>query len=94
MSTPQAKAIYNTSRWRNVTRIEALERDGHKCRGCGCATKTVHHQPPIETLLAQGLDPFDVQWCISLCSHCNGVEDGARAHPPKPAKVNRFAPWL
>jgi 5-methylcytosine-specific restriction endonuclease McrA len=95
MSTPEAKRIYNDRRWPG-TRQRAFERDGYRCRYCKreLSHPTAHHKPEIEVLLAKGLDPFDEQYVYTACRHCHGIEDGERAHPPKPAKVNRFAPWL
>ena len=93
MPTPQAKAIYNTAQWKRV-RLEALERDGYRCCACGAPTRVVHHQPPIEILLKQGADVFDLGYLFSLCEACHGHEDGGRAHSPKPKKANRFKSWL
>ena len=93
MSTLAAKAIYNTREWRR-TRLEVLDRDGWKCRECGRGARTAHHKPALETLLALGVSPYDKTYIFSACHHCHGVEDGGRAHPPKPAKPNRFKRWL
>ena len=93
MSTPLAKAIYNTREWRR-TRLEVLDRDGWKCRECGRSARTAHHKPALEQLLALGISPYDQTYIFTLCHHCHGVEDGQRAHPPKPAKINRFKRWL
>ena len=92
MSTAPAKSIYNTRAWRRA-RLACLDRDEWRCRYCGRPARTAHHNPPLEILLAAGLDPYDLACIFSACRHCHGVEDGQRAHPPKPARQNRFAPW-
>jgi 5-methylcytosine-specific restriction endonuclease McrA len=93
MSSPLARAIYQTKRWTRASKA-ARERDGYRCCMCGASANTAHHRPPLEELLAAGLDPYDKTYIFTLCHHCHGVEDGGRAHPPKPAKKNRFAAWL
>jgi 5-methylcytosine-specific restriction endonuclease McrA len=93
MSTPAAKAIYNTREWRR-TRLEVLDRDNHRCRYCGKPARTVHHRPRLEELLRAGMSPFDHAYLFSACHHCHGIEDGILLQPTPPAKVNRFKSWL
>jgi len=95
MSTPTAKAIYNTREWVR-TRLEVLDEADWKCSYCGSPARTAHHDPALETLLAQGISPYDRRFIRSACHHCHGVEDGQRSHgsKPKPAKQNRFKSWL
>ena len=78
---PTAK-IYQSSRWRgpNGTRRTVLERDEHTCQLCRAPATHVDHQPPVTTLLARGLDPFDPDHCRALCASCAGRADAARAH--------------
>jgi hypothetical protein len=78
---PTAK-IYTSARWRgpNGTRQHVLARDGGVCQLCRAPATYVDHQPPVTTLLARGLDPYDPDYCRALCASCAGRADAHRAH--------------
>jgi hypothetical protein len=83
-------ALYHSAAWRTC-RALCLNRDGHQCVRCHKTANTVHHKPPgARALIARGDDPCDPMWCETLCHHCHGEADGAKAHPEKTPKVNRF----
>ena len=70
------RAVYNTHRWRKVTRPAVLERDGYRCRYCGVsaddgATLDVAHRESTTRLLKAGRDPFDPDVCVTLCRSCH-----------------------
>ncbi len=54
-----------------MTRAEALERDGHRCRLCSSTEKLQVHHSTYENLWDE--DPLDL---ITLCDHCH-------AHVPR-----------
>jgi hypothetical protein len=84
--------VYNSRAWRRTSRL-VRERDGHECRDCHADANTAHHDPPLLELLALGLDPFDPDYCLTLCRTCHGRRDGARASKVKAqvkAQTNRF----
>jgi hypothetical protein len=60
-------------RWQQM-RLRVYERDGFKCRICGCATKTlnahhVHYHP-----YAEGPWDYDSDTIITLCVDCHSDE--------------------
>ncbi len=69
--------IYESSRWRKLTRPTVLDRDGHRCVSCGASPAEtrldVAHRLPTQEILAAGLDPFDPELCETRCSRCHGA---------------------
>jgi 5-methylcytosine-specific restriction endonuclease McrA len=61
--------------WRKL-RLQALERDSHTCRRCGYPAVSVHISPH----LGRNHDLATLADCTSMCRHCHGAIDGARAH--------------
>jgi hypothetical protein len=71
---------YDTPLWRH-TRLARLEHDRHLCQyrhaGCTGRATTVHRLPRYGTVHDGNLHAYR-----SACTHCHGVEDGARATRP------------
>jgi len=85
--TPERRAFYSSKRWVN-TSIEHRRREP-LCRRCKAngrivAAQMVHHNPPVEDLLRDGLSPFDHQYLESLCNDCHlgELRKKRRDHPP------------
>jgi len=72
--TPERIAFYNSKRWTN-TSLEHRRREPlcRRCKAKGVIrpAQMVHHDPPVEELLAQGLSPFDHRYLESLCNDCH-----------------------
>lgn len=72
------KNIYSTQKWRR-TRQEVFERDHGVCVDCGLPPEEQYgnspwnadHEPPVEELLRQDLDLFDLQYIYTRCHSCH-----------------------
>ena len=83
MAKPHLHHYYLAPRWRAVRRV-VFERAGHACERCREAGRIgpamiVHHVPELETLLAEGKDPYEPQFLQAVCRQCH-----ADAHQPDP----------
>ena len=64
-------------RWARV-RLEVLERDGWRCRRCGCYGNEVDHIRPLR----KGGDPFDPDNLQTLCRTCHVAKTRAETRRP------------
>lgn len=63
-----SKRVTRTARWKTM-RMAILERDGFKCRSCGCAGRLeVDHVKPVRTHPDLSFDPANLQ---ALCPSCH-----------------------
>ena len=71
MTDPHRK-LYSTYRWKH-TRLRIFERDGYRCRICGCAGKLeCHHEPPVPKSGPVSVDAFfDPARLLTVCSGCH-----------------------
>lgn len=72
--THEQKAFYSSNRW-TQTSLQHRQQEP-LCRRCKAKgyivpAQMVHHNPPVETLLAEGKDPFDHKYLESLCNNCH-----------------------
>ena len=80
--------IRSAARWKRV-RLQAIERDGHRCRACGKAAGRfeVDHIVPLSKSGA----PFDLENCQTLCRPCHfaksTIDRGGVPHVPDAAWV-------
>jgi 5-methylcytosine-specific restriction endonuclease McrA len=72
-ATHPNKSFYGSRRWRLTARhVRFLH---PMCEHCGKAlSQEVHHDPPLEVLLAEGRNPYDLALLVALCKPCHGVE--------------------
>jgi len=66
--------FYNTPKWQDTsTRHRHIEPLCRECKQAGRTTLAalVHHDPELSVLLEQGLNPYDDQYLVSLCSNCH-----------------------
>jgi len=53
-------------------RDQVLQRDGHRCRGCGAGNqRPVHHRRP---------GVHEMQWLVTICPGCHAVIHKLRTH--------------
>jgi 5-methylcytosine-specific restriction enzyme A len=63
--------IYHSKQWQ-LARGQVLNRDEWECQHCHLAlAQEVHHVIPLRECLKRGLDPYDLDNLISLCSNCH-----------------------
>jgi len=72
--TLTARRFYSGYRWTQASRRH--RQDEPLCRRCKAAGITVvgelvHHNPPLEILLREGLDPYDSRYFETLCGRCH-----------------------
>ncbi|MCY4057575.1 MAG: HNH endonuclease signature motif containing protein [Gammaproteobacteria bacterium] len=80
------KRIYSSRRWRRVRRA-VMNRDGHRCTGCGKAgVLEVHHRQR----LADGGAAYDQANLATICRPCHF---GAH-RPPVPSDVAEWQEFL
>jgi 5-methylcytosine-specific restriction endonuclease McrA len=65
----------NSKAWRKL-REQAMRRDDFRCRGCRSRDSLSVH---IDPRLKGDHRKAQLKDCITLCLHCHGVVDGARA---------------
>lgn len=66
--------FYNTQRWHEVSaRHRHTEPLCRECKEIGKTTPAVlvHHNPELNELFEQGLNPYDEQYLVSLCTACH-----------------------
>lgn len=69
--THRNRSFYNGKRWRLAARRKKF--DHPICEHCDEALAVeVHHDPPLEVLLATGRDPYDPAVLFALCKPCHG----------------------
>lgn len=75
-----SQAVTRTKRWK-VLRLAILERDGFRCKGCGCGGRLeVDHVKPVRTHPALSFDPGNLQ---ALCPSCHTKKTRIECgHPP------------
>jgi 5-methylcytosine-specific restriction protein A len=75
--TDAARAFYSSKRWTDASlRHRNKEPLCRRCRAAGriVSAQMVHHNPPVEELVAKGLSPFDERFLESLCNDCHLTE--------------------
>lgn len=92
--TAEQKQFYSSYRWTRTSqkhrKIEPICRRC-KARGIIAPGKPVHHNPPLEYLLAHGLNPYDHKYLETLCDDCHLEELRKKKDAPRPVKMP-FAP--
>jgi 5-methylcytosine-specific restriction protein A len=83
--TQEAKDFYSSARWTKCSVIHrAREPLCRRCRAQGMirVADLTHHNPDRETLIAQGLNPFDDKYLESICSehHQEELRNKRHAH--------------
>ena len=75
-----SRVVTRTKRWK-VLRMEILERDGFRCRSCGCGGRLeVDHIKPVRTHPNLGYEPSNLQ---ALCPSCHTRKTREECgHPP------------
>ncbi|GBU21093.1 hypothetical protein R80B4_00982 [Fibrobacteres bacterium R8-0-B4] len=84
--TDESKAFYASRRWTAASkRHREFEPLCRRCRAKGrvVPAEMVHHNPPVEALLALGLSPYDDRYLESLCNNCHLEELRAKRGPPR-----------
>ena len=75
--TDEQRTFYSSSRWTKASKRKR-SRDPlcSRCKERGIIHKAdlVHHDPELQVLLAQDLNPFDDEYLFSLCNECH-LED-------------------
>ncbi len=78
-----SKRVTRTKRWQ-VLRMEILERDGFRCRHCGCGGRLeVDHIKPVRTDPDLSYEPTNLQ---ALCPGCHTKKTRIECGHPKPRK--------
>jgi 5-methylcytosine-specific restriction endonuclease McrA len=75
--TPEQKKFYSGARWTQVSRTHrAIEPLCRRCRAVGqvVAAELVHHNPPLQYLIDNGLNPYNDKYLESLCFACHQKE--------------------
>ncbi len=63
-----SRAVTRTARWKAI-RVQALRRDGFKCRECGVRGRMeVHHVQPVRTHPDRA---YDLTNLLTLCGSCH-----------------------
>lgn len=63
-----SKAVTRTARWK-ILRMEILERDGFRCKACGCGGRLeVDHVKPVRSHPELAYSPGNLQ---ALCPSCH-----------------------
>jgi 5-methylcytosine-specific restriction enzyme A len=85
--TRPSAAVTRTARWRAL-RLQALRRDGFRCRSCGARGRLeVHHVRPVRTHPALGFDLGNLE---ALCASCHTLRtrEELGAKPLSPARLS------
>lgn len=77
----ERRAFYHSSAWTEASRAHRVREP--LCRRCKEKGRVVcgeltHHNPPLEELLAAGLNPLDDSYLESLCFNCHQRELSTR----------------
>ena len=72
--TPEQRKLYGSARWTAVSKAVRVKEP--LCRRCKVAgrivpAQMVHHNPPVEVLLARGDSPYDERFLEPLCNMCH-----------------------
>jgi 5-methylcytosine-specific restriction protein A len=75
--TPEQKQFYSSRRWTTISKLHRAKEP--LCRRCRAEGKVVvgqlvHHDPPLDTLLAKGLNPYLDKYLETLCFNCHQKE--------------------
>lgn len=75
-----SQKVTRTKRWK-VLRMAILERDGFRCKGCGCGGRLeVDHVKPVRTHPDLSFEPGNLQ---ALCPSCHTKKTRIECgHPP------------
>lgn len=68
--TPEMRRFYSGSKWTETSKKHRSKNP--LCLACykkgiRKAVELTHHEPPLEHLLANGLDPYDEKYLVSSC---------------------------
>lgn len=78
-----SKRVTRTNRWKTL-RMAILERDGFRCRSCGCGGRLeVDHIKPVRTHPDLSYEPSNLQ---ALCPSCHTRKTRIECGHPKPRK--------
>jgi hypothetical protein len=72
--TPEQRAFYSSAAWTRASlQHRAKEPLCRRCHDNGIikAVEMVHHNPPLEVLLAEGKSPLNDEYLESLCNNCH-----------------------
>lgn len=72
--TDEQKAFYSSAAWTQASRRHrANDPLCSRCRERGIiqAGQLVHHNPPLDELIARGLNPLDDRYLETLCNRCH-----------------------
>ena len=75
--TSEQKKFYSSRKWTETSKQHRQQEP--LCRRCKAnglivPAQMVHHNPPVEDLIARGLSPYDHAYLESLCNKCHLVE--------------------
>jgi len=72
--TDEQRKFYSSRKWTETSKSHRqLEPLCLRCKAAGriVPAQMVHHNPPVEELIAQGLSPYDHLYLESLCNRCH-----------------------
>jgi 5-methylcytosine-specific restriction protein A len=87
--TPETTRFYRSWAWTKTSRL--FRKNNQLCEECikptitnpqGIVKKSemVHHEPPLEELLKENLNPHDEQYLHALCNNCHLKELREKKH--------------
>ena len=84
--------VTRTARWK-VLRMAVLERDGFRCKGCGCGGRLeVDHVLPVRTHPDLSYSPANLQ---ALCPPCHTKKTRIECgHPPLPKERREWRDFV
>ena len=72
--TPESVRFYRSYKWTQASirhRIKSPICKECERRGITKKGELVHHEPPLEKLIAEGLNPLDDKYLETLCHNCH-----------------------
>ena len=82
---PERRAFYRSRAWTEASRQHRINEPlCRRCKEKGRVTcgELAHHNPPLEELLAAGLNPLDDRYLETFCFNCHQRElHSRRANP-------------